>query len=206
MVVAGPSGSGKSRLCRRLHDDHGIPVVNLDDFYKDGDDPTLPRVTLGPGGEIVDWDDPASWDRDAACEALATLCRDGEADLPVYDIARDGRVGTTRTTTGGSSYVLAEGLFAQEVVTGLRERGVLADAVCVRNHRVVTFWRRLTRDLREHRKPPLVLLRRGWLLMRAEPEVVAHAVAGGCAPMSSEQAYARLSALVRSSSAAQRKE
>jgi uridine kinase len=196
MVVAGPSGSGKSRLCRRLHDDHGIPVVNLDDFYKDGDDPTLPRVTLGPGREIVDWDDPASWDRDAACEALTALCRDGEADLPVYDIARDGRVGTRRTTTGGASYVVAEGLFAQEVVAGLRERGVLADAVCVRNHRVVTFWRRLTRDLRERRKPPLLLLRRGWRLMRAEPAVVAHAVACGAVPMRPDQAYDRLAALV----------
>ena len=204
IVVAGPSGSGKSRLCRRLHDGHGVPFVNLDDFYKDGDDPTLPRLTLAPGQEIVDWDDPASWDGDAACEALETLCRDGAADLPVYDISRDGRVGTSRTTLGGSTYVVAEGLFAQEVVAGLRERGVLADAVCVRNHPLVTFWRRLTRDLREHRKPPLVLLRRGWLLMRAEPDVVAHAVSCGCAAMTPDEAYARLSALV--TRAAQRSE
>ena len=73
--------------------------------------------------------------------------------------------------------------------------GVLADAVCVRNHPMVTFWRRLTRDLREHRKPPLVLLRRGWLLMRAEPDVVTHAMACGCVAMTPDEAYARLSAL-----------
>ena len=196
IVVAGPSGSGKSRLCRRLHHGHGALVVNLDDFYKDGADPTLPRLALAPGQEIVDWDDPASWDGDAACAALESLCLDGVVDLPVYDISRDGRVGTARTALGGSTYVVAEGLFAQEVVTALRERGVLADAVCVRNHRLVTFWRRLTRDLRERRKPPLVLLRRGWLLMRAEPDVVAHAVCCGCEPMTPDQAYARLSDLV----------
>jgi len=196
IVVAGPSGSGKSRLCRRLHESLGVPVVNLDDFYKDGDDPTLPRVSLGPGEDIVDWDDPASWSREDALDALETLCREGAADLPVYDISRDGRVGTTRTTTGGSSYVVAEGLFAQEVVRGCAERGLLADAVCVRHHRLVTFWRRLTRDLREHRKPPLVLLHRGWLLMRAEPSVVAHAVACGAVPMRPEQAFRRLTALV----------
>ena len=195
IVVAGPSGSGKSRLCTRLREGRGVPVVNLDDFYKDGDDPTLPRLALAPGQEIVDWDDPASWDGRAACEALEALCRDGEADLPVYDIARDGRVGTARTSLAGSAYVVAEGLFAQEVVEDLRDRGVLADAVCVRNHRLVTFWRRLTRDLRERRKPPLVLLRRGWLLMRAEPDVVAHALACGCEPMTPDEAYARLSAL-----------
>ena len=196
IVVAGPSGSGKSRLCTRLHDGHGVPVVNLDDFYKDGDDPTLPRLSLAPGREIVDWDDPASWDGGAACEALETLCRVGEADLPVYDISRDGRVGTTRTALAGSAYVVAEGLFAQEVVAELRARGVLADAVCVRNHRVVTFWRRLTRDLRERRKPPPVLVRRGWMLMRAEPDVVAHATVSGCVPVTPDEAYARLSALV----------
>ena len=54
---------------------------------------------------------------------------------------------------------------------------MLAAAYCVRQHPVVTFWRRLTRDLREHRKPPLVLVRRGLALLRDQRRVVAHAVA-----------------------------
>jgi uridine kinase len=202
IIVAGPSGSGKSRLCARLCGDLGLPTVNLDDFYKNGDDPSLPRLRIGPGEEIVDWDDPASWSADDALEALDRLCRDGEADIPVYDIAHDGRVGSVRATTGGAAYVLAEGLFAQEVIAGCRARGLLADAVCVRNHRAVTFWRRLTRDLREHRKPPHVLLRRGWILMRAEPSVVAHAVARGAVPMRPKQAYRRITRLVRGVGAA----
>ena len=32
--------------------------------------------------------------------------------------------------------------------------------------------RRLARDLKERRKPPLTLVRRGLTLMRAEPEIV----------------------------------
>ena len=109
-------------------------------------------------------------------------------------------------TVGSPPYVVAEGLFAQEVVAGCRDRGLLADAVCVRNHRLVTFWRRFTRDLREHRKPPLVLLRRGWLLMRAEPEVVSHAVSCGCRPMSPHEAFEQLSALATGDLAGQRSE
>ena len=70
--------------------------------------------------------------------------------------------------------------------------GLLADAICVRHHRLVTFWLRLVRDLQEHRKPPLVLLRRGLALLRAEPRVVAHAVSLGCTPMTPEQAYRRI--------------
>jgi uridine kinase len=196
VVVCGPSGSGKSLLCTRLRRAHGVPTVNLDDFYKDGTDPTLPRRHTAAGPGLVDWDDPASWSRDDAVEALDLLCRNGVADVPVYDISHDGRTGVRPVSLGGSPYVLAEGLFAQEIVTCCRERGVLADAICVRNHRVVTFWRRLARDLREHRKPPLVLLRRGWRLMRVEPEVVAHAVACGARPMTPDQAFDQLSALL----------
>ena len=61
----------------------------------------------------------------------------------------------------GSPLFVAEGIFAHHVVAKCRENGMLAAAYCVRQHPTVTFWRRLTRDLREHRKPPLVLVRRG---------------------------------------------
>ncbi len=184
IVVAGPSGSGKSRLCKRL----GLPTVNLDDFYKDGTDPTLPRLEMG----VVDWDDPASWLRDDAVAAIEQLCRTGCADLPLYDIAHDGRTGQHVLDLGEADHFVAEGIFAHEIVRACRERGCLADAVCVRNHPVVTFWRRLTRDLRERRKPPLVLLRRGLHLMREEPQVVARAVAAGCVPLTGQEAYERL--------------
>ena len=195
IVLAGPSGSGKSRLCERL----GLPFVNLDDFYKDGSDPSLPRRSLGAGQEIVDWDDPASWLEQEACDALERLCRDGRADLPVYDIARDGRVGHQLLDLAGAPFVVAEGVFAQEVVAACRDRGILATAVCVRNHPLVTFWRRLTRDLRERRKAPHVLLRRGLLLMLSEPRVVAHAEALGCVPQTPDQAYAHIASVVGTS-------
>jgi uridine kinase len=190
IVVAGPSGSGKSRLSRRL----GLPVLNLDDFYKDGSDPALPR-TAGEHS-LVDWDDPRSWLLDEAVAAITTLCHEGQVEVPVYDIAHDGRTGRHRLELHGTAYFIAEGIFAQEVVARCRDRGLLAEAVCVRNRRVVTFWRRLSRDLREHRKPPHVLVRRGLALLRDEPRVVAHAVALGCEPMTSEQAYQRIRRLI----------
>ena len=40
---AGPSGAGKSRLAARLQGAHGWPIVRLDDFYRDEDDPAMPR-------------------------------------------------------------------------------------------------------------------------------------------------------------------
>ncbi len=191
IVVAGPSGSGKSRLAERT----GLPVLRLDDFYKSGGDPTLPRISTGANTGLVDWDDPASWLAEDAVAALETLCRDGAGDVPVYDLAHDGRTGMRRLDLGGAAYVVAEGIFAQEVVEPLRQAGLLAAALCVRQRPVVTFWRRLVRDLRERRKPPPVLLRRGLALMRAQRQVVAHAVALGCTPVTSEEAAAEVARL-----------
>jgi len=195
VVVAGPSGSGKTVLCRRLSHDRGWPVVNLDDFYKDGDDPTLPLLDL-PGAEaVVDWDSPESWSCAAALDALATLCRDGRVELPVYDIPRNARIGSRTVERGAAPYVLVEGIFADRIVGPCRDRGLLADAVCVHNPRHLTFVRRLVRDLREHRKPPVMLVRRGLSLLRAEPAIVAQAQDAGCRVLSSPEAFEELRAL-----------
>jgi uridine kinase len=191
VVLAGPSGSGKSRLAQRL----GLPVLRLDDFYKDGDDATLPRIATGSNAGLVDWDDPESWLCDEAVAALAALCRDGTVEVPVYSIPLNGRSGSHTLTLDGRTLVVAEGIFAAEVVAPIRSRGLLAAAYCLRQHPVVTFWRRLTRDLREHRKPPLVLVRRGLALMRDQRRVVASAVARGCVAVSPDEAYNAIRAM-----------
>ena len=175
VLLAGPSGSGKTHLA----EESGLPIVDLDHFYKDGDDPTAPRhPTLG----IVDWDDPRSWDAEGALDVLEQLCRTGSAEVPVYDISRDGRVGSRRVDIGNAAAFVGTGIFAAELVGPARDRGLLRDAVVVKRSRVKNFLRRLRRDLREHRKPPLTLVRRGLTLLRAEPGVVARQMALGCRP------------------------
>ncbi|QIX25888.1 ATP-binding protein [Nocardioides sp. JQ2195] len=192
LVLAGPSGAGKSHLAERL----GVPVLRLDDFYKDGSDPTLPRLVSGANAGLVDWDHPDSWLPDDALATMTELCRTGRASVPVYDISRDGRCGTQPLDLGGSAFFLAEGIFAQDVVQPCREAGLLAAAFCVTQHPARTFWRRLTRDLRERRKPPLVLVRRGVALWRGQRAVVADAVGKGCRQVRPEEAFREISALV----------
>lgn len=171
IVLAGPSGCGKTRLAERS----GIPIVALDDFYRDADDPGMPRH-----GGMVDWEDPRSWDADEAVKALAALCRDGEAELPVYSIAADRRVATRTVALDGSPVVIAEGIFAAEIVGALADEGILADALLVHSPALVTFGRRLVRDRREGRKPPLVLVRQGWEKLRTSRRVTARQAALGC--------------------------
>jgi uridine kinase len=189
IVLAGPSGAGKSRLASRL----GLPILRLDDFYKDADDPSLPRITHGPNHGLVDWDHPDSWLPDDAVETLAALCREGNADVPVYDIPTSSRTGHRDLDLGGAELFVAEGIFAQDIVAACSAAGILAGAYCVTQSPMVTFWRRLVRDLRERRKPPLVLLKRGLALMRAQGSVVADAEAKGCTVVTPKQGYAEIS-------------
>ena len=193
IVVAGPSGSGKSHLADRLD----LPVLRLDDFYKEVGDPTLPRIDLAGGDPIVDWDDPRSWNAEAALAAVEELCRTGCTDAPVYDIAASARTGHRVVDVRGSAYFVAEGIFSQEIVAECRRRDLLGDAVCVTQHPAVTFVRRLARDLREHRKPPWVLVRRGLHLLIAQRAVVTHAERPGCRVLSPQDAYRQITEMVR---------
>ena len=182
ILLAGPSGAGKSRLAARLD----LPILQLDDYYKDGTDPTLPRFASG----AVDWDDPHSWDATDAFEGVRELSRSGTTGAPVYDISANGRSGHRVIDATGAACFVAEGIFAAELVAPCEEAGLPTVAICVRRTRSLTFVLRLTRDLREHRKPPLFLLRRGWWLARRERAIVSALVAKGCTPMTPRQAEA----------------
>ncbi|MEV7343310.1 uridine kinase [Streptomyces sp. NPDC093544] len=187
VLLCGPSGSGKSLLAA----DSGLPVLRLDDFYKEGTDPTLPQVE---GSADIDWDHPLSWDASAAVTAIEELCRTGRTTIPVYDISLSARTGTEALHIERTPLFIAEGIFAAEIVGRCRELGVLADALCLSRGPVTTFRRRFLRDLKEGRKSVPFLLRRGWRLMRAERSIVARQTALGAHPCDKDEALGRLTA------------
>ncbi|GJF19127.1 hypothetical protein SHO565_02780 [Streptomyces sp. HO565] len=187
MLLCGPSGSGKSLLAARS----GLPVLRLDDFYKEGSDPTLPLVA---GSSDIDWDDPGSWDADAAVAAITELCRAGRTHVPVYDISLSARTGEDAVDIGRTPLFLAEGIFAAEIVSRCRELGLLADALCLSRGPLTTFRRRFLRDLREGRKSVPFLLRRGWRLMRQERSIISRQTALGAHACDRDEAMGRLAA------------
>ncbi|MET9415993.1 ATP-binding protein [Streptomyces klenkii] len=187
ILLTGPSGSGKSSLAART----GLPVLNLDDFYKEATDPTLPLLADGSG---PDWDSPLSWNADAAVAAIETLCRASRTEVPLYSIASSSITGTGVLDIGRTPLFIAEGIFAADIIDRCRDLGVLADALCLRGRPATTFRRRLARDLREARKPVPYLVRRGLRLMRAERGIVARQTALGAYACGKETAMGRIAA------------
>lgn len=180
ILLAGPSGSGKSYVARRT----SLPVLCLDDFYKDGHDPTLPREH----GRI-DWDAVSAWNSVAAVSAIVSLASTGAAKVPIYDIAHSTTSDDRLIQIDDSPLFIAEGIFAAEIVDDCARAGVLAAAVAIRRPAIVNFVRRLVRDLREHRKPPGVLIRRGLRLWRQDREILQRQIQLGCRPMSARQIW-----------------
>ncbi len=130
LLLCGPSGAGKSRLAAEWLRGYGWPTVELDDFYREGTDPSLPRLPLG----LPDWDDVDSWDRDSALSAVMDLCGHGEAQIPRYDITASIVTGTRRVSSDGAPVIVAEGIFAARLIEPLASLGLLAGAWCIRDY------------------------------------------------------------------------
>ena len=184
VLIAGPSGSGKSRLAHVT----GCPALRLDDFYFDADHPDMPRSPIG----IIDWDDPRSWDADNALSALTALVAHGEVEVPAYSISESRRVGSHLLNLDGASCLTAEGIFAIDFLEVCRKAGLATEAIYIDRPGPVVFWLRLRRDLSKKRKPPLILLRRGLALWRAQGSLKRKALAAGFTPMTMHKAVAHL--------------
>ena len=176
----------------------GCVNVRLDDFYRDFDDADMPSW-----GGIVDWDDPHSWNGEAALTAMRTLLDTGSVSIPVYDISLSRRIGwhdlvLPEPPAGERLCIVAEGIFAPELVRPCRDLGLETTGIWLDRGGLLVFLLRLVRDLREHRKAPHILVRRGWALLRKEPALRRAAKAKGCETLTMRQAAARIDSLHRS--------
>ena len=188
LLIAGPSGSGKSRLTRLAAEAASALPFRLDDFYYDADRPGMPMTPMG----IPDWDRVETWDLDLALASIGALLTEGACEVPTYDISLSRRTGSRRIEMGDATMIVAEGIFAIDALRPALAAGIDTEGLWLDRFRAANFSRRLTRDLRERRKTPTVLLRRGAALYRGEPALRREALAQGFRPVSVKAALRRL--------------
>jgi len=102
--IAGPSGSGKSELSRRLSAATGAPLVSLDSYYRD-----LTNLPLEERAK-TNFDEPASLDHELLFAHCAALAAGQAIDVPHYDFATHTRVAGTQRIEP-VNLVIIEGLF-----------------------------------------------------------------------------------------------
>jgi uridine kinase len=142
IVVAGPSGSGKSTAVARS----GLPVLQLDAFYRDRDLPGMPRW-LGD----VDWEHPGAFDTDAAVRAVESLLTSGSVSVRAHDVVREHATELRTLRLDGPCIVL-EGVMAPAVARRLSQP---VDAIYfLRRSTVANVVTRVVRDIRDRGRSP----------------------------------------------------
>ena len=142
IALAGPSGVGKTRAAHRS----GLPRFSTDAFFRDADDPRVPRRH-----GVADWEDIRSYDLDLASTTLrATLLGDRPA-IPFYSYAEDRRIGWAPGVDLVGTVLLVEGTFAFEVSAPLIPE-LEVTKVGLIGGIVTCAWSRVVRDLRESRQ------------------------------------------------------
>lgn len=161
ILIGGASGSGKSYLASRF----GRPHLPLDEFYRqiseDGSPELFPRTGYGE----INWDHPATWNRQAALNAITELLDTGSTMVPNYSISTSSYSG--HREIHGLGPIVAEGIFLAELLEPLKAMGINVRAYYVDEPALFTAVRRFIRDVSERRKPIPFLIKRGYALFRA---------------------------------------
>lgn len=175
----------------------GCPSLKLDDFYYDADHPDLPvpessraSSEVAATADQIDWDDPRSWNAEDAVAAVDQLLQSGTAEVPRYDISRSARAGSHRVELVDASCFVAEGVFGIEMAEYCRAAGLAIESLFLDRPRILVMILRFVRDVREHRKPLPILVRRGLALYRADAGLKRRALAAGFRMVGLRQAIA----------------
>jgi uridine kinase len=142
--IAGPSGSGKSELSRRLAQRLQAPVISMDSYYR-----PLNHMTIAERA-AVNFDEPASIDDELLRQHLAAIREGRPVEIPRYDFATHARLPES-DPLAPSEVVILEGLFT---LYWEEMRRLLDTTVYVDLEDEICFARRLARDIRERGRTP----------------------------------------------------
>lgn len=135
IAIAGGSCSGKTRLAKKIAEQHNALVIGMDDYYRGGTATT-------------NYDVPSSVDLDMLADHLENLKKGASVRKPVYDMKTHSRSGY-RTVSPGR-VMICDGIFAlHEKIRKHADLRVFIDSPEKRR-----FERRLRRDVAKRGRTP----------------------------------------------------
>ena len=140
--VAGGSGSGKTKVVRRIVESIGdsqVIVLEHDRYYRDRNDLRLEERAA------LNYDHPDSLETDLLVRHVEALRAGDSVDVPMYDFARYAREETTERV-GPRRAVIVEGIL---IYTDAALRRLMDVKVFVDTDDDTRFIRRLQRDISE---------------------------------------------------------
>lgn len=147
IAIAGPSCSGKTTLAKQLSEklitgkiDHAN--ITADDYFKDIDDPSLPRMNGFPL-----FDHPDAYDIDLLHKNVFDLMIFSKpVREPIYDLSKNKRMSETREIAP-HRVIIVEGLFAIHAMAEIRKHIPALVTVYVDANYSTRLARRMKRDL-----------------------------------------------------------
>jgi len=120
VLIAGPSGSGKSYISRHLASLIGFPVVSIDRFFLNENNVPLEYLD---GDYVRQWESPGAIDVDYLILCLKEIIRGNKIDYPIYSYENNQRCGYEELHIRGGCFIL-EGLNTLWFSGILREEGL----------------------------------------------------------------------------------
>lgn len=161
ILLAGPSGSGKTTSANLIKDEvirlgREAIVVSLDDFYRNSDDPSYPRLADGER----DFECPEALHLDEIRDTLSKIAMGGDFVLPKYDFKAGARCSERLHPAMPEGCVIVEGLHALnpkisdtlpresvlKVFVSVSTNVVASDGERLISGRKIRFVRRMVRD------------------------------------------------------------
>jgi uridine kinase len=190
IVIAGASGTGKTTIAEQS----SLPVLSLDAFYRSATEAGMPRWF----GD-VDWEDPATFDVEAAATATRSLILSGRARFRTHDLITEVSQEDERLVVARGHCLVVEGVMATEVVTMLRSELHNLELVffVLRRGRLTNFVGRIRRDVTDRRRRWHRAVLRSFRVLSVENRLQQRAVALGAEVVRRRQLRNKLRAHVR---------
>lgn len=121
VLIAGPSGSGKSFLANQLAALFGHTIISLDNFFLDEE--RVPFEVMLDGSCCRQWESIAALDLDLIYSFLRDIIAGETVKLPKYSFSDNKRIGFSYISLGGGGLVL-------EGINSFFFEGVIREAGC----------------------------------------------------------------------------